>query len=313
MISEEFVLASTNVSAVAHFADGTIKSLGTTSTQPYFRGRNLLLEYRDGSPCLDRHGNPTGLQMSSLISFKCDHELVPGHASISFLSSPDNCTYVFEARSVHACPSSNDEQSVAPVPFFFIICGIGILVSVLASFILKPQALEKYFSANNKSVDTNIKGRNDASEDNAKLLPISQQDVTEEESHVSNKLLLFFTSLIKPSWKRMQRFKFYTNQPTILNAENSTIPSSPLLPNGLDFSDPNRKENNNLSKESFKISNKHRSVTAKFHDSSETLNEPEEDICSCGKDAFYYSETALDENDDNCSIESDKSFPAEKH
>lgn len=113
-------------------------SLGKLSTAPYFRGRNLLLEYTDGSPCLNPDGTETKLRMSSLISLKCDHDLAASHASISFLGSPDNCTFLFEARTLHACPATNQEQSMAPIPIFLIFVIITVGVYTVGSIFLKP-------------------------------------------------------------------------------------------------------------------------------------------------------------------------------
>ncbi|VVT49707.1 uncharacterized protein SAPINGB_P002403 [Magnusiomyces paraingens] len=129
---------SANVSAVLRLEDGTLKSLGKASSTPYFRGRNLLLEYHDGSPCMNPDGSPTKMRMSTLVSFKCDHDLAASHALVSFLGAPDNCTFLFEARTLHACPASNKQESVAPVPIFLVISLVAFGVYAVASILLKP-------------------------------------------------------------------------------------------------------------------------------------------------------------------------------
>jgi cation-dependent mannose-6-phosphate receptor len=127
--------AAANVSAVASYADGSVRSLGTVSTTPRFRGRNLVLEYTGGSPCLNPDGTSTQLRASTLISLKCSREDI---STLSFVGSPDHCAYYFEARSIHACPAADETHSMAPVSMFLVILLVALAVYMAASFVLHP-------------------------------------------------------------------------------------------------------------------------------------------------------------------------------
>ena len=124
------------IAASVKYADGTVKSLGICSPYPHLRGRNLLLEYTDGSPCLNPDGSPTKLLMSALISFKCDHSLASNHAVFSFIGSPDHCSHFFEARTLHACPSINQSQSMTPISIFIIIFLVALVVYIAGSVVV---------------------------------------------------------------------------------------------------------------------------------------------------------------------------------
>lgn len=127
--------AAANVSAVATYGDGSVRSLGTVSTAPRFRGRNLVLEYTGGSPCLNPDGTSTQLRASTLISLKCSRDDI---SALSFVGSPDHCAYYFEARSIHACPAADKTHSMAPVSMFLLILLVALAVYMAASFVLHP-------------------------------------------------------------------------------------------------------------------------------------------------------------------------------
>ena len=113
------------------------------SAEPIFRGRELVLNYTDGSPCEDPktkrhqsrklngddeddsrdgdddeddtdddradkgkdkgHTKPNGRTKSTIISLSCDRELIGAKAHVSFLGTMDECTYIFRAKSIGAC------------------------------------------------------------------------------------------------------------------------------------------------------------------------------------------------------------------
>ncbi|KAL6713498.1 Cation-independent mannose-6-phosphate receptor CI-MPR [Lecanora helva] len=153
-----------NVSAFYRQNDKTY-SIGQASSEPIFRGRKLLLNYTDGSPCdsssprlLPRklkdhddddddddedhddrkhdkspsHKEPTR-RKSSLITFACEHDSLAAKAHLSFLgASPDECTYFFEARSTAACGGAiAPQQSLGPGGVFGVIALIAAAVYVL--------------------------------------------------------------------------------------------------------------------------------------------------------------------------------------
>ncbi|KAL0932409.1 vacuolar sorting receptor [Colletotrichum truncatum] len=153
--------ASKNVSAYYTHNTETY-SIGQSNMDIQMRGRILVLQYKDGSPCgggkSKRSANrftddddrtlitasgsgqkkasaekddKTTRRKSATISFHCDTEQVGGAAHISFVGSdPDDCAYFFEARSQHACPRAEPHQpgSVGPGSVFAIIFVIAVMV-----------------------------------------------------------------------------------------------------------------------------------------------------------------------------------------
>lgn len=130
----------------------------TASKALHARGKKLVLQYTDGSPCgpssRRRAADPDATypyddyedesaqlsasdsedkpqRKSATISFLCDHDGTAPHASVHFVAaSPDECAYFFEARSRHACPSAEPRQpgSVGPGGVFALIFGIALVV-----------------------------------------------------------------------------------------------------------------------------------------------------------------------------------------
>ena len=135
-----------------------------SSTEPFFRGRKLVLNYTEGSPCDaksdrllprklnvpdddedddddrddDRKGHKSSKskeplrRKSTLISFTCDRDsLAPMH--LSFIGSdPDECTFFFEARSMAACGGvSEAQQTLGPGGVFGVIALIAAAVYLL--------------------------------------------------------------------------------------------------------------------------------------------------------------------------------------
>ncbi|EEP77228.1 conserved hypothetical protein [Uncinocarpus reesii 1704] len=147
--------------------DGKTFSIGQQASDLIFRGRKLVLNYTDGSPCpttpdqnhhkrkllsrearehdqdddddkdheddddegKDKKPDTKNLRRkSTLISFLCDRDLVNPAAAVSFVGSPDSCTYVFEVRSAAACGgvAASTDGGVGPAGVFGIIVGIAI-------------------------------------------------------------------------------------------------------------------------------------------------------------------------------------------
>lgn len=226
---------SANVSAVITYQDGTIKSLGMSNHRPYFRGRNLLLEYHNGSPCVGLDGTLNGLRMSTLISFKCDHDIQATHAGLSFLGSPDNCSYFFEARSVHACPSTNQEQSMAPVPIFLIIFSIAVLVWALASILLAPYS--KNSNTNNKKNSSNFVAKVPAglgltaadgsyirTKESNSILPLSIHDISNHEAiNNTNFVFPYYLSFMNPLLYRLRRLRYTPEKSSQMSPDGETV------------------------------------------------------------------------------------------
>ena len=127
------------------------------SAEPVMRGRKLVLNYTDGSPCEDGkpkrhlprklndedgddkkddhddedetdddradkgkdkgHSKTAGRRKSTIISIICDKEPLGAKAHLQFVgSSPDDCTYFFEAKSIAGCPGAvqDTQQTLGP-------------------------------------------------------------------------------------------------------------------------------------------------------------------------------------------------------
>ncbi|CAH0018398.1 unnamed protein product [Clonostachys rhizophaga] len=157
-----------NVSAY-YTSQGNIYSIGSQSLDVQSRGRKLVLQYSDGSPCgkskskskskssprsadsvydedtlAKQHAHevetyakaddPKDRKKSTTISFLCDRDVANTHLAVSFVGTdPDECAYFFEARSHHACASSEPHKpgSVGPGSIFGIILVIAVLVYFL--------------------------------------------------------------------------------------------------------------------------------------------------------------------------------------
>lgn len=95
-------------------------SIGQFNTTPVFRGRKLTLTYGNGSYCDISDANGNRLRKSSTLTFTCDREMMQ-KAQISYIGSANDCHYVFEVRSHHACPTAAKENSYAVVWIFLLI------------------------------------------------------------------------------------------------------------------------------------------------------------------------------------------------
>ena len=123
------------------------------NAEPVFRGRKLVLNYTDGSPCDskskrallphepqdlqsnkikdhddddddddDKHRGSSGStrRKSTIISLLCDKDPLAPKAAVAFVAaSPDECTYFFEARSPSACAGVEQaQQQIGPSGVF---------------------------------------------------------------------------------------------------------------------------------------------------------------------------------------------------
>ncbi|KAK5107486.1 hypothetical protein LTR62_001104 [Meristemomyces frigidus] len=174
---------------------GKVYSLGQASSAPVFRGRKLVMNYTDGSPCGadamkrehviedlgpreiidpdkdkkknkpskghedddddeddDRDGRKdepkkgAALQRkSTIISFLCDKDPLAPLLTLSFIgASPDQCTYVFEARSSAGCSGIEvAKQTLSPSGVFGVIVGIAILVYIVGGCVYSRMVLHQ--------------------------------------------------------------------------------------------------------------------------------------------------------------------------
>ncbi|TVY83617.1 putative mannose 6-phosphate receptor-like protein [Lachnellula suecica] len=133
-----------NVSAY-YETGGKIYSIGQQNSNLTLRGRRLVLQYTDGSPCggenkkrdngddEDKKSAKDSRRKSTLISFHCDKDPLATAPSLTFVgASPDECSYHFEVLSKDACIGSEPaKQGVGPGAVFAIIGVIAILVYFL--------------------------------------------------------------------------------------------------------------------------------------------------------------------------------------
>lgn len=129
-----------NVSAFYEIGSKTY-SIGQQSSNLTVRGRRLVLQYEDGSPCGesskrdhdDDDDDSHIRRKSTLISFHCDKDPLATAPSVTFVgASPDECSYHFEVLSKSACIGSEPtKQGVGPGAVFAIIGVIAILVYFL--------------------------------------------------------------------------------------------------------------------------------------------------------------------------------------
>ncbi|KAB8078563.1 mannose-6-phosphate receptor binding domain-containing protein [Aspergillus leporis] len=117
-----------NVSAY-YEKEGKIYSIGQQASEPFFRGRKLVLNYTDGSPCAgERIGNGSRTK-STIMSFLCDRDAPTHQATASFVGTMDQCTYFFEVRSSAACGgiAPADGQGLGPAGIFGVIASIAVV------------------------------------------------------------------------------------------------------------------------------------------------------------------------------------------
>ncbi|KAJ5084573.1 hypothetical protein NUU61_009152 [Penicillium alfredii] len=126
-----------NVSAY-YKKDGKTYSIGEQASDPFFRGRKLVLNYTNGSPCSEESaagsGNSSIRTKSTLMTFLCDRDAIPDQATPSFVGTMDSCTYFFEVRSSAACgglASDPHGKGLGPGGVF----GVIILIAVAAYFV----------------------------------------------------------------------------------------------------------------------------------------------------------------------------------
>lgn len=145
-ITELDFIDSNNKSNIAGYytnLDGNKVSIGEISTKLKFRGLNLVLEYKNGDKC----ETSTNLNKSTLLTFKCDREMM-SKARVNYLGSMNDCSYFFEVRTVHACPTSNEETDDAVWGIFFIILLSAVLVYLFAGVMYK--IIKKHYESSVK-------------------------------------------------------------------------------------------------------------------------------------------------------------------
>lgn len=147
--SESMDLVSRGNVRMLQYTDGSPCGGGTKSSKSSREASSLTSRHDDGGKELalssrgptvenleraDNGKENTTKRKSTTISFLCDRDPGNSRATISFVGvSPDECSYFFEARSIHACAHAEPHKpgSVGPGTVFSIILLVAILVYVL--------------------------------------------------------------------------------------------------------------------------------------------------------------------------------------
>lgn len=162
--------------------DDTVYSIGQANGELTMRGKKLLLNYTNGSPCpeLDEYGDPLPdsrtfdvseiiggdngkskngtpstskpgkssiRHKSTLFSFICDTSpALSTTPRVSFLGTPDHCSYIFEVRSRYACAGatpSHEKGTLGPGGVFTMILGIGVLVYLVGGVVYQRNVMHQ--------------------------------------------------------------------------------------------------------------------------------------------------------------------------
>lgn len=138
----------TNSSAVGgYYIDsktGKYVSIGEYSSKPVVRGKKITLSYTGGSYCENMYNQETGekVRKSTILTFTCDREML-AKASVSYVGSFNDCSYIFEVRSHHACPTAAKADNLAVIWIFFFILLAALLVYFSGGLIYKQIKLQK--------------------------------------------------------------------------------------------------------------------------------------------------------------------------
>lgn len=130
----------------------------------------MVLNYTDGSPCPeprkrdssladlsgreivdgdkddDESERPTSTvrRKTTIISMLCERDPLMPQLTLSFIASPDECTYIFEARSSAACAGiQKSVQTLSPTGVFGVIMIIAIMVYVVGGCVYSRVVLNQ--------------------------------------------------------------------------------------------------------------------------------------------------------------------------
>lgn len=131
-------LNASNVGAYyTHPETGQLVSIGDFSTKPQFNGKKLTLTYANGSYCDGMtYKNGEHMRKKSVLTFTCDRDIL-SKAHVSYVTSVDDCTYIFEVRSHLACPTAAKADNLAAVWIFFFIFLAALFVYLSGGLLYK--------------------------------------------------------------------------------------------------------------------------------------------------------------------------------
>lgn len=126
-------------------------SLGEFSTTPRFVGKKLSLLYENGAYCDKVIDSATGekARRSTLLTFTCSRSL-SRKAVVQYVGSFDDCKYIFEVKSVHACPTAPESNNLAATGIFLLI-----LLTALGVF-YSGEILYRHFKTSRQARDVKV-------------------------------------------------------------------------------------------------------------------------------------------------------------
>lgn len=123
----------------AYYVDenGQYVLIGKYAQTPVFKGRKLTLTYVNGSYCDGMtYKNGEKVRKRSVLTFTCDREMMT-KAQVSYITSVDDCTYMFEVRSHYACPTAAKADNLAAIWIFLFILLAALMVYFSGGFLYR--------------------------------------------------------------------------------------------------------------------------------------------------------------------------------
>lgn len=132
---------SVNASQVgAYYVDPNTQKyvlMGQFNGKPIYKGKKLTLTYENGSYCDSIVGiDGNKIRRSTILTFTCDREML-NKAQVSYVTSSQECSYMFEVRSHYACPTAAKADNLAAIWIFLLILMAAVLVFFSGSLIIK--------------------------------------------------------------------------------------------------------------------------------------------------------------------------------
>lgn len=158
-----------------------VRTCRQQNSELVMRGRKLVLNYTDGSPCEESHKKramlgerlqqraiadddddeddegddeddkkkdkkktSSGRTKSTVISMLCDTDPLAPPLKLSFVGTMDECTYFFEGRSAAACATANTSKATLnPAGVFGVIVLIAIIVYFVGGCVYNRAVLQQ--------------------------------------------------------------------------------------------------------------------------------------------------------------------------
>ena len=118
----------------------------------------MILNYTHGSPCPERfnfdegegngdgesHRNSRIRRKTTIISMLCEKDPLYPKLTLSFIASPDECSYFFEARTRAGCAGIEEsKQELSPSGVFGVIALVAIFVYLVGGCVYSRMVLNQ--------------------------------------------------------------------------------------------------------------------------------------------------------------------------